>query len=392
MLHKSTFALPIVAAAALFGCDNGKTEETPKAAAMPTEKAADDAGSAEAGDPSDEAPVEPAGPKADPELLSAIDGVISNCSVDAKGGSLNECKAEEFKNLRTKVKEDENSLETLAVVLGDADPNKVFVAASLMMNEFRTLGEAPEVDPVVAKALVDGFAKTSGYTAARAAPTVSMAATASGDDAVMAAMFKAADDNENENATAAAYRYAMRYGGTRAFPKIKDKAEGDAPRLAAAAVQSYREVHDASTQLSETVCPWARGLLEHEDKQVRQQAGWVAIRCGGESIDRLLEVGEERLENHEFSRDDYMVYRDICFSFMGEDTAGSEEQCNRNYAFLQKAVDDSKLESSDRSLALFAIYYQRRDDATKKLAKKYAKSKDPEIKERANEILESLNK
>ncbi len=388
MLRSKTLLLPLFAATALVACDGGKSDDTPAESAKPA-AAADDAKAVEQ---ADEAEAEPEGPQADPALMSGIEGVIANCSVAADKGSLSECKNEEYKALRKQVKEHDNALETLAVVFNDEDPNKVFVAASLMMDEFRTLGESPEVDPVVAKALVEGFAKSTGYTAARAAPTVSMAATASGDDETMKALFAAADGHENENATTAVYRYAMRYGGMRAFPQIKAKAEGDAPRVAASAVQAYREVFDASPELKQAVCPWAQGYLTHDDKSVRQQAGWVAIRCGGESIDKLLEVGEARLAEHQFTRDDYMVYRDVCFSFMGEDTAGTEAQCERNYAFLQKAADDAEIESSDRSLALFAIYYQRRDDATRKLATKYTKHKDPELKKRANEIIASLDK
>jgi len=378
----------LLGALAVSACDS-KSEEAPKEAAAVSADA--DKAEPEAAETDVEA--EPEGPQADPELLAAVDAVIANCTVDAKGGSLTACAAEEHKKLRAAVKDKQmESLPTFAVLLGDEDPNKVFVAATLLMEEYRSLGDDPEVDPVVAKALVEGFAKTDGYTAARAAPSVSMAATASGDDAVVEAMFAAANANDNDNAKTAAYRYALRYGGLAALPKVQQAAKSDEPRLVAAAVQSYREVNSPGSELKEAVCPWAEGYLTNDDDYVRQQAGWVAIKCGGTHIDKLLEVGESRLEAHEFNNGDYLVYRDICFSFMGEDTAGTEEQCERNYAYLQKAADDGEVASSDRGLALFAIYYQRRDDETKKLAGKYKNHKDPELKKRANEILESLSK
>ncbi len=161
--------------------------------------------------------------------------------------------------------------------------------------------------------------------------------------------------------------------------------------LASSALRSFRKMYDVTDEEKAQICPWIAGYLGDSRLEVFEVAGYGAIRCGGEYVDKLLDEGERRLsESHEFTRTHYFVFRDVCFSFMGEKTAGQQAQCDRNYAFLQKAVDDDAVDSEFRSLALDAIDYQRRDATTKALAKKYLRHKDEKVAGRAKEIVEKL--
>lgn len=391
----------LVAALTLAACDKGDAGDTPSDSKSDKSDTAKKAGDDPADDQAETPPAptdagEPADDPApavtvDETVAAGVDAVVANCTVDIDGCSVKDCKGSEWDDLGKLVQDDANKhLESIAALYSGDDEAKAVIAANLMMSKARHLGETPTVSVATANALLDGLAKAKKYVANQAAPTIGLAAGASGDQGVIDRAFEVAVAHESEYAGAGVIRHTMRHGGMKALPKLMEVAKGDNPARSAAAVAAYREVFKPDGTLTAAVCPWAKEYVGHEDAQIRSEAGWVAIKCGGEYIDNLIAVGESRLEQNKFDRDDYMVYRDVCFSFMGEKTAGQEEQCNANYAFLQKVVDDEDIESSDRGLALFAIYYQRRDDTTKALAKKYRKHKDPEIKKRAEEIIEAL--
>ncbi len=400
------FAFSAAAILALSACDGGKAEggsddkaakadadgggEAPAADSGGSEAAAGDGGAG-----GDAAPAE-AAVAIDEEVQKDLQAIVDNCEINTDGATV-KCENDERKNLLDKFSKGDKdraaSLDTLAVFLGDADAKKQTVAGSVMMSGMRTLGkDKPTVSPDTAKRLIEALGKAPKYQAAQAAPTVALAASATGDQATLDLLYSTVDAHEHKAVATLAYANLIWYGGTTALPKLQELTAGDDEGKAAAALEAFRNAYDVPEDVKKEVCPWVEKYIADDRGRVRQMAGWGAIKCGGASIDKLLEAGEKREAEGQFTRDDYMVFRDICFSFMGEDSPGSEEQCKRNYAFLEKVVKNEKVESADRGLALFAIYYQRRDDATMKLAKKYKGHKDPEVKKRAEEIIESLDK
>lgn len=72
------------------------------------------------------------------------------------------------------------------------------------------------------------------------------------------------------------------------------------------------------------------------------------------------------------------------------DKAAREKQCDRVFKFLQDVADNPAIESSVRGLSLWNIYYQRRDQKSLDLMRKYEKNKDPEIQKRAKDAIKSL--
>ena len=117
------------------------------------------------------------------------------------------------------------------------------------------------------------------------------------------------------------------------------------------------------------------------------------LSCGGKYIDSLLDEGEKRLaSSNRFTRDDYLLYRDVCFTPIKGmiKEAGKEAQCERTAQFLENAVNNEKVESRDRGLALFAIYYQRRNAKSMKVMQKYKDHADENIRKYARDSIKSL--
>lgn len=380
--------------AAAPACDKSKAEDGGDKAEGKegAKKAEGEADAGEGGGSELDAP-----PKIDEEIMADLKAIVDNCEINPDGATVTKCKNKEKRALVDKFTKKEKdrgeAIDSFAKALGSDDPKLQTAAGSVMMSAMRAMPEVEKVSPAAAKRLVDAFAKAPKYQAAQSAPTVVHAANLSGNQEVLDALYAAIDSHEHKSMKSVAYPHLMAYGRLDRFDKVKELAASDDEQTAAAALEAWRNMKKPTDAEKKEVCPFVVGFLGDSRKRVFQQAGWGAIKCGGESVDKLLDEGEKRLsEKHEFTRDHYMVFRDVCFSFMGEKTAGQEEQCNRNYAFLQKAVDDEEVDAKARGLALFAIYYQRRDQATKDLAMKYKGHKTPEIAEKAGEIIESLDK
>ena len=88
-----------------------------------------------------------------------------------------------------------------------------------------------------------------------------------------------------------------------------------------------------------------------------------------EHLDALLGEAETRLKNKEYKDPFAPVMREPCFEFISNITkkAADEAQCDRVYTFLEKAANDASVDDPIRGLALWNIYYQRRDEKTLKL-------------------------
>ena len=69
----------------------------------------------------------------------------------------------------------------------------------------------------------------------------------------------------------------------------------------------------------------------------------------------------------------------------------SRGQCARVLGLLERIVGDAAIPDSTRSHALFAIFHQRPDAATRTLAQRWAESDEPALKKTAGLILTKLD-
>lgn len=342
------------------------------------------------------------GPKVDPEIMQALEAVVSHCEVGVSGNTVTQCKNDEFKNLRAMFKKsDANpqpkdkvaSLDTFSKALKSENKALAVAASSLLYHEYRDFGPTPEPSRFtapVAKRLIDAVAQSPKYQAAQALRAVVHTSMLAGQQEALYSML---DQHAYDAIPGLGYPHIMHYARLQAFPKVKELTQAKDPKIVAAAFRAPRNMPELSEEEKTEICPWAKGYLSDPRDAAYLGAARLMLSCKGEYVDALLDEGEKRLaSNNRFTRDDYMVYRDVCFSPVKGliKEAGFQAQCARTATFLEQAVNNEKVESLPRGLALFAIYYQRRNAESMKVMQKYKNHPDPNVKKYANKSIKSL--
>ncbi len=336
-----------------------------------------------------------AAPKVDEALMAELKTIASLCEVNVSGNTVTGCKADEKQKLVSRFERKEAdpvaALDTLAVALGDTDEKLAVVASSVLYSAFQNFGKLQKgaVSPDVAYHLIEAVGKAPQYRAAQSVHAAVHAAMLAGENA---ALYQMLDSHAYPPLPSLGYPDLMRYGRLDALPQIQKIAQSPDEKLAVAALSAPVNMYEASAEEKKAICPWAQGYLGDKRAAVYQSAGRVMLWCGGPSIDALQDEGDKRLAAHQFGQDDYLLYRDVCFTPVKGliPEAGQDKQCQRNQVFLEKAVNDDKLDSTSRGLALFAIYYQRRNAESMQIMKKYKNHADPKIKQYANQAIASL--
>ena len=368
-------------------CDKDKPAEGgDKAAAEGGDKAAADA----------DVLAEPA--TIDEDIKAALAGIVANCEVNPKGCTVNKCANDEkkalldkFRKKNDKVEKDRGaSIDTFAEALASEDPNVQTAAVSVLYSGFNVMPET-KVAPAAAMRMIEAWKTLPKYQANQAVKAVVHSAMLSGHPAVRDALYAAIDGHETASKDSA-WRAALTYGRLDALPKLQEVAKSGDDKVVVGALSAWRDMYEPTDAEKAAVCPWLNEYLGDPRVDVFEAVGIGHNKCGGEYVTKLLDEGEKRLaESHEFTRKHYFVFRELCHDFIkGEDTAGREAECTRNYTYLQSVVDDAEVESKARAMALDAIYYQRRTAETRELAKTYVSNADPEIAKKAAEIVEKL--
>lgn len=345
-----------------------------------------------------------AGPQVDPEIMQALEAVVAHCEVGVSGNTVRKCENEEFKNLRAMFKKSDanpqpkdkvDAIDTFSEALKSENKELAVVASSLLYNEYRDYGPSPDPSRFtapVAQRLIAAVGQSPKYQAAQALRAVVHTSMLAGQEE---ALYQMLDQHPYDAVPGLGYPYIMRYARLKAFPKVQQLAKADDAKTVAAAFSAPRNMPKPTAEEQAEICPWAKGYLSDARDSAYLGAARLMLKCQGEYVDALLDEGEKRLEkDNRFTRDDYMVYRDVCFSPIKGliKEAGFQAQCARTAAFLEKAVNNEKVDSLPRGLALFAIYYQRRNEASMKVMQKYKNHADPNIKKYANQSIESLVK
>lgn len=326
------------------------------------------------------------------EVVAAVQKHVEKCTVNVDQGQAYSCKDNVSSEFRDWVRKQKPAdlMETLATLVNGPDPKVSAAAIALAAETHDALDEAAlkaNATPYALEQMLAALKANQKNRAARLAiPATHLAMLAGKADALYAVV----DTHPTKEARENAYSNLMVHGRMAAFPKIKAVA-GDETMLKAA-LRAPRNMRRATDAEKNEYCPWAQGYLGHADLDVAAHAGYVMLNCGGAHIEPLLAEAEKRLAAKQYKNPFAMVMREPCFEFITGVTgkAAREAQCEKVFTFLEKAANDKTVDDATRGLALWNIYYQRRDKKTLDLMRRYQNHQVKEIAKRANEAIKSL--
>lgn len=326
-------------------------------------------------------------------LVEHVKAHAEACTVNVEQGQAYACKAGITDALAKYVRESKPAdfATTLVSIVRKKDDAKMSAAAVALLNEqFDNLGEdgkRANATPAAVKELLAALKESTQNRAARIATPAAQLATIGGafDD-----LYAVADGHPTKEARDNVYRNLLVFGRLKGFAKVKLVV--DKPEHRSAALDAVLRMAKATDEEKAAVCPWAKGYLADPSLEIAAKAGQDMLFCRDEYVDALLGEAETRLKNKQYKDPFAMLMREPCFEFVKNVTpkAAAAKQCDAVYAFLEKAANDATVDDATRGMALYNIYYQRRDEQTLKLMRKYENHPNKEVKKRAKEAITSL--
>ncbi|MEL6180228.1 MAG: hypothetical protein AAFS10_14805, partial [Myxococcota bacterium] len=327
-----------------------------------------------------------------------IDAIAAGCTINEKSGQAYSCKAKEGSNMRdwTRKEEPGDLYETLADIALKDGGKKEAAAIAQMHNLWSTKGDDWKRKNATKAATARLFKYLKDHTDSPD-PKMSKIAIFSTHmgmiNGLQKQLFPMIEALKNTQARNQAYANYMTFGRLTGFEELKRiTSKSKDADVIQAALQAPRNMYKDTDKEKAAYCPWAEAYMGNTDLKIASKAGYVMVKCKGKYIDTLIDEGEKRVKAGEFKPPLSAVYREPCFQFMRgvTDKAAREKQCERLYGFLQGVADNASIDSKVRGLSLWNIYYQRRDQKTLDLMRKYENHKDPEVKKRAGEAIKSL--
>lgn len=314
--------------------------------------------------------------------------IAEGCTINVEYGQATSCKNGVDAAAKKYVSESKPAdfVSTLVGLMTQKEDPKLSAAAvGLFYDELDGLtedGKRANAKPAVVGPLLDYFKQQPGVRGNRLAKGTAHLATMAkmGDK-----LFEAAAASPSKTARESAYRYAMAYGRMDVFPKIKEAK----PDVLAGALAAPRQMAKPTDAEKGAVCPWAKDSLGSTDGETAAAAGNTMVWCRGTYIEALVAEAEKRLAAKQYKDPFAAVMREPCFEFIGK-TPNDDATCEKVYTFLEKASNDPGVDDATRGLALWNIYYQRRDAKTLAIMRKYEKSPNKEVAKRAGEAIKSL--
>ena len=336
-----------------------------------------------------------AGPKTppNPALVERAKAYAAGCTIVVESGLAYSCAAgltEATQKLVRDTKPNDFVSSLAEVARGKEDPKVASAAVTILSENWDYLPEDAKrrnATPEAVEVALAAYRESTGSRAVRLAKVTSHVATLG---ASLPKLIATVEAHASKDARDEAYRHMMTFARLDAFPTIK--AAGAKKEHADAALDALRNMYKPTEAEKAQVCPWAKGFLGDGDGKVAESAGKDMVYCRGEYIDALVAEAEKRLAAGQFKNPFAMVMREPCFQFAGALTPSAADvaQCDRVYAFLEKAANNPKVDDETRGLALFNIYYQRRDEKSLKLMRRYEKNANKEVAKRAQEAIKSL--
>ncbi|MBX3233428.1 MAG: hypothetical protein KIT84_37655 [Labilithrix sp.] len=333
-------------------------------------------------------------PAVDTALADHVKAHVDKCTVNVEQGQAYSCKDGVVDALSKHVRERKPAAfasTMIALVRKKDDAKTSAVAVALLAEQLDNLGDEGKRKNATKETVTAALAALedeSGNRATRLAGPVAQLATIA---AMFDPLYAVTDPHPTKEARDNVYRHLLVFGRTKALPKLKEVAEKK-PAHAAAALDAVPRMSNATDDERSAACPWAEGYLKSADLGVAAKAAEAMVYCKGKHIDALVAEAETRLENKAFKNPFAMVLREPCAQLVAGVTkrAADDEQCERVYAFLEKVANDAGADDATRGAALFNIYYQRRDEKTLKLMRKYENHPNKEVSKRAKEAITSL--
>ncbi len=332
------------------------------------------------------------------EIVTLLKKVVEGCTVSDDQATAHSCKNKETDGLSTLAREKKPAdlYVTLAeTALQNLEGNKKLANAALSafadlwssLDEPTRKANATKQTALRAVKLLEKLGGEKETRGARIAGVAAQVAILGGKkDALFAAVNASKNDYLHEGALA----HSMTFGRLDVMPEVEAAAKAPKESWARGALQAPRNMPKPTAAEKAKICPWAKGYIGSEKLPVAVEAGHDMVFCGGEYVNALLDEGEARLKAKKYTNELNFVFRDICFSFAGEKPAGAAAQCERNFKFLEAVANDESVPDVARGLALWSIYYQRRDKTSLELMRRYEGHKNAEISKRAKEAIKSL--
>ncbi|MFO0742965.1 MAG: hypothetical protein U0270_44225 [Labilithrix sp.] len=314
--------------------------------------------------------------------------IAEGCTINVEYGQATSCKNGVDAAAKKYVSESKPAdfVSTLVPLMTQKDDPKLSAAAvGLFYDEIDGLTEAGKranARPEVVEALLAYFKEQPGVRGNRLARGVAHLATMA---KMSDKLFEAAAASPSKTARESVYRNAMAFGRLDVFPKVKEAK----PDVLAGALAAPRQMAKPTDAEKAAVCPWAKESLGSTDGETASAAGNTMVWCRGAYIDALLAEAEKRLAAKQYKDPFAAVMREPCFDFIGKSPT-DDATCEKVYTFLEKASNDPGVDDATRGLALWNIYYQRRDAKTLAIMRKYEKSPNKEVAKRAGEAIKSL--
>ncbi len=337
----------------------------------------------------------PLPPGVDAKLLDSMLEVAKACNLHPTSGQA-ECRGGELQRLIVSVRKGGHAAEalpTLVHALSHEDPKVQAVAASVIGSTLRTQLVAGEGKPAtVSQGQADALLKaveTLPESLARQVVPAAVHASMLSDRS--SALFELLERERRPQVLTTAYRYLMTHGRLGVFDRVKKLAESPNPAFVLAALESPRYMRSWSDEEREAICPWAKGLLEHENPAISGNAASVLGNCSGSYIDALLETGEKLLRDKQFSITYVAAFRDLCSPQRRDRPDGaSEQQCDRSRRLLEKVVGTSAVGGRVRAMSLNAVAFQWPDPKSLQLAKRYTDDADTHLAKAATQTVQRL--
>lgn len=272
----------------------------------------------------------------------------------------------------------------------DTDPALQAVTANVMNGAFRSpWGDVKSpVAGAEANALLAAALRAPKSIARQAVPGAVLAATLANQTEEL---FRALDNADETELRPLGYRYVMTHGRLATFGRVQQLVKGTNSALSFAALEAPHNMYGWTEPEKAAICPWAADLLKDPRPNVATRAAGLLSNCSGEIVDQLLSRGEKALKEGAFGVGELGAFRDLCSpANQRAGTGASEKQCSRNRELLKAVLEQKKLDSQTRSMALVSLAYQWPDDKTLKLAQSLKKDNDKSVAEHADRTVKRL--
>lgn len=323
----------------------------------------------------------------------AIQSIVNHCAINEENAVIGQCdgrqKQTTIRDLNTGKIPRVEAFQKLVAAAASPDKKRSVVGSKLLESTFRNslgAGAGSEVSKEAAAELIAQLAKLPDRQAMQAAPSAVHAGMLTGQQA---ALYKVLDEHPNRDLRVTAYVYLMRYGTLDELPKIRSLVEGTDERVAASAVESLRRMPAQKPEDKTRICEFVKPFARDQRSVVAGKATAQLVTCAGEYLDEAIAAAEKAYKEATLGAAVVRGLDQTCTKHRNQ-TAGTLEQCSKVRTLLEQVLEDTKADIEARQFALLGLGLQFQDEATLKLAKKYAEAEDRRLRSASERVVRNL--